>query len=499
MHEMSFFSSQTQFIAIRRTWIWRFCVSSASLIIAIAGSAISDSSAVAGDATPLFKNDAAPGFISATQLDRSDEAGGLEVDRLDARFQTMQEQLDKLRESFERSKKELAAVEAAASKRAVTAKTIYPTAKLTGFFQADAGWFQQNANSTAQLADLQDNRGFRRARLGATGKVADNVSYLLEMDFALAGRPSFRDARMDISDIPVAGNVRVGAFKQPFGMDELTSVKEITFIERSSLQGMAPFRQFGISMYDKSEDENVTWAASAFGTGTDQFGGSFGDSGYGMASRITAVAMEDKQADFLIHTGLGYSFINSPTNQFQYRGNPEYLGPQSAPGVPAAVSGIPFFTDTGLIAAKDANLFNGELASTWGPWHAQSEMRYNLLNQTAGGSVGFPSFYAQTGYILTGEHRPYNKPQAVLGRVKPTNAVGKGGAGAWELAARYSWVDLNQGAVQGGELHNMTYGLNWYLNDFTKFQFNYINSDLNRGGISDGLASIYCVRCQVDF
>lgn len=359
--------------------------------------------------------------------------------------------------------------------------------------------------------DILDNRGFRRARLAGVGKVADNVSYMLEMDFAFPGRPSFMDVWLDIAKVPVLGNVRIGQFRQPFGMDDLTSIKELTFLERPLTQPEGPFRQIGAEFYDHSDDENVTWAASAFGAGTDQFGGSFGDRGYGMASRITAVAAEDKGADFLIHTGLGYSFVKNPFHVFEFRNNPEYVGPITFVGPPPTGLGVPFFTDTGLIPADNANLFNGELASTWGSWHAQSEFRYSLIDKSSGGSVGFPAFYAQTGYILTGEHRPYNKANAVLGRIKPRNPIGKcGGIGAWELACRYSWIDLNKAATiadasgiidpnRGGQLNNVTYGLNWYLNDFTKMQFNYISSDLNRGPVGDSHTDIFAVRAQLDF
>jgi len=474
----------------------------ASLIVTCGMFVVGSSSVTGQDAVSLFNSSLEAPFLEPASSGNSavdSSATAASLDSVDERFIALQKELDDLKKSLDATDKKSDSLKKITDKLSAPAAPVFPNTKLTGFFQADAGWFQQNANSTAQLGDLQDNRGFRRARLAAVGNVAPDVSYMLEMDFAFPGRPTFMDVWVTFAKVPLLGNVRVGQYRMPFGLDELTGVKELTFLERPVTQPMGPFRQIAVGFFDTTADQNITWAAAAFGTGTDQFGGSFGDSGYGMASRITAVAREDKQADFLVHTGLGYSFINNPTHEFEYRNNPEYVGPVSTPGVPVAVSGIPFFTDTGLIAANDANLFNGELASTWGPWHAQSEMRYNLLNQTAGGSVGFPSFYAQTGYILTGEHRPYNKPQAVLGRVRPTNAVGKGGAGAWELAARYSWVDLNQGAVQGGELHNMTYGLNWYLNDFTKFQFNYINSSLDRAAISDGQTNIYCVRCQVDF
>lgn len=328
------------------------------------------------------------------------------------------------------------------------------------------------------------------------GKVADNVSYMLEMDFAFVGRPSFMDVWMDVSHVPLFGNVRIGQYRMPFGMDELTSVKELTFLERPLTQPMGPFRQFSIGFHDNSDDENITWAASAFGNATDAFGNSVGDRSYGLASRITAVVGENKSADFLVHTGFGYSYIATPNSTLQYRHTPEYAGQFTG-----AIGDVPFFTDTGLLSAENANLFNGELAATWGSWHGQSELRYNIVNLNNGRTAGFPSFYAQTGYILTGEHRPYNKAGAVPGRVKPKCPVGikGGGIGAWEVACRYSLVDLSNGAITGGQLHDMTYGLNWYLNDFTKLQFNYISADLNRAPAGDSHTDIFAVRAQLDF
>src|SRR5262249_47255157 len=52
------------------------------------------------------------------------------------------------------------------------------------------------------------------------------------------------------------------------------------------------------------------------------------------------------------------------------------------------------------------------------------------------------------------------------------------GWGAWELAARYSYTDLNDGTglqrVEGGIMHGFTAGLNWYLNNALKLQFEYV-------------------------
>lgn len=408
------------------------------------------------------------------------------ADPVDARFSAFEKELHDLKESL------------AKPKPMTVPAVVYPTVKITGFFQADAGWFHQDAASVATLGDIQDDRGFRRTRLAAVGNVSETVSYQIEMDFAFVGRPSFMDVWLDVAKVPVFGNVRIGQWRQPFGLDELTSVKELTFLERPLMFGMAPFRQIGVGFHDVSSDQNVTWAGSIFGTSTDAFGDSIGDRGYGGATRLTKVLMEDPCSDFLVHVGGGYSFIATPDSNIRYRNVPEYGGPFVGAG--GTAGSVPFFVDTMPIAAENANLFNVELAGTWGPVHAQSEFRYSVVNTKGGSNAGFPSFYAQTGWILTGEHRPYNKTTAALGRIKPDHPIGsRCGGGAVELAFRYSWLDLNDGPVSGGEQSNVTYGVNWYLNNFTKLQFNYITADLNRAPVGSSDTDIFAVRAQLDF
>ena len=51
----------------------------------------------------------------------------------------------------------------------------------------------------------------------------------------------------------------------------------------------------------------------------------------------------------------------------------------------------------------------------------------------------------------------------------------------------------------GRRLNDLTFGVNWYVNGFTKFQFNYIRAFLNdpTNGRSD--ANIVALRTQIDF
>jgi phosphate-selective porin OprO/OprP len=114
--------------------------------------------------------------------------------------------------------------------------------------------------------------------------------------------------------------------------------------------------------------------------------------------------------------------------------------------------------------------------------------------------------YAQAGYFLTGEHRPYNRKQGALDRIQVRRPFGRAhaedcdwGWGGWEVAARYSFIDLNSNGVTGGRLNDMTLGLNWYLNNYSKVQFNYIRAFLDNPVHGASTADIFGLRAQVDF
>lgn len=373
----------------------------------------------------------------------------------------------------------------------------FPKVRLTGFFQLDAGFFDQDAANRASYGDIEDVRGFRRARLAAVGDVSEYVSYMLEMDFATAGRPSFMDLWFDVHQVPVLGNVRVGQFRQPFGLDELTSVRELTFIERSFGFALAPFRQVGVGFHNNNESQRVTWSASAFGFPTDVWGDSFGDKGYGLAARITALPryIDDSR---LVHIGFDYALTRPSTDTLRYRSQPEFSGPLGGAAGNAAT--VPFFVDTNVMNASSSNLLNWELAAVWDSFYFQSEARLAIVDLTNGNTATFPTCYGQVAYALTGEKRIYNKVGGVVNGLKPLNSWGEPcGYGAVELAGRYSYMDLNSGGVNGGRINDLTAGINWYLNQYTKLQFNYIHSMPDQPAVGRSNADILAVRGQVGF
>lgn len=391
----------------------------------------------------------------------------------------------------------------------------HPSVEVHGVFQADAGWFGQNAASHKAVGDIQDGADFRRARLSANGAIAENMNYFMQMDFAFQGRPTFTDLWFEVTKVPVVGNVRIGQWKQPFSLEVVSSFRYTTFAERSVLfQAFAPFRHIALGFYDWAENERMTWAASVYRAGQDQYGGSIADNGgYGAVGRITGLPWYDEECggSRYLHLGAGYNYVAPGNQSAQFRTIPEYFIGAQANGttgtagiaLPGNFNGVPFFVDTKAFGVNHYNLLGAELLFVEGPFSVQSEFMYNQVSRTKGDTVRFPGLYVTAGYFLTGEHRPYLRKAGAIDRIKVLRNLGKHdecgtGWGAWELAARYSSLNLDSRDIQGGRLQDMTLGANWYLNSYSKIQFNYIRAFLD-GATGHSHTDIYGLRAQMDF
>ena len=107
-------------------------------------------------------------------------------------------------------------------------------------------------------------------------------------------------------------------------------------------------------------------------------------------------------------------------------------------------------------------------------------------------------WYTYVSWFLTGESRAYEFEDGEFARVKPMKNVGSDGFGAWEIAARYSTIDLDDGLVNGGTENNITIGVNWYLNPQVRFMANYVHVDTNSNAGNDN-PDVIQFRGQLDF
>lgn len=394
------------------------------------------------------------------------------------------------------------------------AKKSFPTLTVNGVFQADAGWIHQDSASEAAYGQLQDGADFRRARLSAKGLVTESTGYMLQMDFGFFGRPTFTDVWVEKTGVPWLGTVRIGQWKQPFSLESVSSFRYTTFMERSLLfQPFVPFRHIGVGFYDHSEDLNATWAASVFRTGQDQFGATLSsDGGYGTAERLTVLPMWESDGERYLHLGAAHFFNSPPGDAVVFRTIPEFFVGANGPGavgtsgqaVPGGSNGTPFFVSTGNLTMPFYNVLGTELLWVEGPFSVQSEAMAALLPGAAGSAV-LPGVYAQVGWFLTGEHRPYDRRTGTIDRVKPKAAFAfagseeRSGAGGFEVAGRFSWLDLSDSSVRGGQITDYTAGLNWYWNAYTKLVFNYVHAVSSVPARETAHSDLFGIRAQIDF
>lgn len=402
------------------------------------------------------------------------------------------------------------------------AETVYPNTQVHGVFQADAGWFHQDAQSLDEFGRIEDGADFRRFRLSANGSLVKDMNYFTQVDFGFFGRPTLTDVWLEQANIPGIGTIRVGQWKQPFSLEVVSSFRYTTFMERSVLfQPFTPFRHIGVGFYNKTDDLSATWAASVFRSGQDQFGGSIStDGGWGTAERITWLPEWECDGRHYLHLGVGHFFNSPPHDRAVFRTIPEFFVGHNGPGavgtsgqaVPGGLDGTPFFVSTGALAVSSYNVLGTELLWVRGPLSIQSEVMINAVDQVAANTVVLPGFYAQVGYFLTGEHRPYDRKAGAIDRVKPRRNLKFGGCGddcgwgAWEVAARLSYLDLNDKDLvvtadpnRAGTLTDFTAGINWFLNPNAKLVFNYVHAVPDTPAFPKSQTDIFGVRAQMDF
>jgi phosphate-selective porin OprO/OprP len=336
-------------------------------------------------------------------------------------------------------------------------------------------------------------------RVNILSTIYDVVDFKLDVDFA--NIREIKDNWIGLKKkIPILGYIKFGHMKEPFSLEELTSGTNITFMERSlPTLAFAPGRNIGLLFNNTIFDERMTWAVGSFwNTGSFSKVGETTDrlsdaNGCDLSARVTGLPWYEDGGKRLLHLGLSYSHgVRDKSKGVKLRARPEsYLKDDK-------------LVDTGDLFMNRVDQINTEFAMVLGPFSLQGEYFHAFTGASEVGNVRFWGVYLQASYFLTGEHRPYNTATGVFSQIKPKNDFHplKGKWGAWEVAARLSYIDLNDGDIKGGQETNLTLGLNWYLNPNLRLMFNYVRAhveDRANPPIDNGHANIIQARFQINF
>ena len=396
-----------------------------------------------------------------------------------------------------------------------------------GFYmQEDFNWFhpQAGVKRANQLGNYSDGTFFRRIRPFWEGTAYDTFEWNImpALEQIQNNLINLDEVFVGVYGIPLIGRVRVGHMKVPQGLEgnQFSSSRTQTFQENAAYTD-AFYNIFGtgICFCNSYLDDRVTSQAMMYRNDTSYTRSNntavdFGDGAYAATGRLTALLLDEAEDRHLLHVGVSGTYRKAENadstlgltgpSQVRFQARPELRDAQgNFPTAGALPGNSSRLVDTGILNGTGSTVIGTELMYILGPFSAQGEWAVNYANDLTTGlpaagarrsslntqTRSFNGGYVQLSYFLTGETRQYDKAFGRIGSnyianrpfsnfwlKRDENGGLTWGSGAWEVAARYSYLNLNDGPIQGGVEGSTSLGLNWYLCNNVKVQFEYVNS-----------------------
>jgi phosphate-selective porin OprO/OprP len=312
---------------------------------------------------------------------------------------------------------------------------------------------------------------FRRARVGVQGQITNDLQYDFDAELRDREHP-LRNAFVNFSRFESA-EIRAGRFKMPFGREQIASIFEMDFIERSLINStLVPTRDTGVMLHGEVGDGIFAYRTGVFAHDGD-------------TSRFDATAVNDGVGDLRAGNGvwLGRIIIRPWAQSGGALRRIEIAGAMTVTSLDEGLFGVEGRTLSGYRFSPRVYVRGQRTrAGIDGSWTRGSvgvQAEYiRLRDEREGqgpGNVDLPDAIAQGWYVsaawtLTGE--------AQGEEFSPRRPLFGGGYGAVEVAARMESIGFGGGGP-GGEapganprapnlLENrdriLTFGVNWYPN-----------------------------------
>jgi phosphate-selective porin len=331
---------------------------------------------------------------------------------------------------------------------------------LGGFIQmnledGDVSAFEGRFGQTA----LKDRFRLRRARINLTGDFAENFDFKVEGDFETSDGLSSNRTAFEATDIFVnyhqfpEAQIKVGQWKAPYGLEQLTPDTTLLLIERSLPTGaITPDRQVGAQIWGKpftniwpAQKDLLTYYAGIFnGNGRNV---SVNDNNNFMyVGRLELMPFKGKIFGQDSSLKLGADALNSRDDK----------GTNISQTLNLLVNSDGSLSPFVLPGAAERTAWGLDAALKLGPFDLIGEYLEEYVNgRTVNGvAPGFADF-TTTGFYVTGAY--YLIPK--------------------KLQAVVRWEQLNPGQKGDDGIHSITGGLNYYIHgDDIKLMANYVHT-----------------------
>ena len=331
---------------------------------------------------------------------------------------------------------------------------------LGGYIQAnfegiDVSPFEGRFGSTA----LKERFRLRRARINLTGDFAEQFDFKIEGDFENSDGISSSRTAFEGTDIFVnwhqfpEAQIKVGQWKAPFGLEQLTPDQYLIIIERSLPTGaITPERQIGVQLWGKpftnvwpDEKDLLTYYAGIFnGNGRNV---TINDNNNFMyVGRLELLPFKGKLFGQDSSLKLGADVLNSRDDK----------GTNISQTLNLLVNADGSLSPYVLPGAAERTAWSVDAWFKLGPFDLIGEYLEEYVDgRTVNGvAPGFADF-TTSGYYVQGSYFLIPK----------------------KLQAAVRWEDLNPGQMGSDGIHSITGGLNYYIHgDDIKLMVNYIHT-----------------------
>ena len=340
------------------------------------------------------------------------------------------------------------------------------------------------------LDDAQNpqNDGFLLRRVEPTleGSWGPLIGFRLQAQLA-GDSATLNDAYIDLRFDPRA-TLRVGKFKEPFGLEQLQSSGSLASIERGLPTELTPARDFGVQLQGEFAGSTLNYAVGVF-NGTVDGRDAVSTNPDNELEATARVFWEPFKNDANAWSGLGFGIATSVGDNFGQGNNllPRYRTPGQ----------VQFFAYRNEAAADG-------LHRRWSPQayyyvgplgllseYVTSEQEVRLASGANAGRVEHlenTAWQAVASWVLTGEDASYRG----VARPNQPFTIGAAGWGALELVARYGELAIDDDAFPlfanpasaARQAQAWSVGVNWYLTQNLKLVANYTQTTFEGGAAS---------------
>lgn len=362
------------------------------------------------------------------------------------------------------------------------------TLRVGGGVLYEGATYAQDAASERQF-DLEPEAKFRDARFllkGRFPKFARSVTWSTGLMYDGPTDSWLLRETGVMVDVPeLWGQIFVGRTKEGFSLNKVMSGYSGWTMERATINdATVPILADGVKWLGYLPDRGVLWNLGFYGDWLSE-GQSFSSYHRQYVALLLWLPIRSEAERTLLHLGVNFRYGEVAHGELRLRSRPEAF--------PA-----PYFVDTGAFPADDTRMASLEAYYRPRNWLVGGEYFVQEADSPTQGDPVSHGGDLVLSWLATGEVRTYNTRGAYFNAISPNRTVFEGGPGAWELVARFSYIDLDSDPVRGGKFWRFTPMANWHLSDNLRLSVVYGYGHLDRFELA-GVTQFFQSRLQFVF